>query len=882
VEIHATAGARPENDMMQPNTPRPPEWPLQLLRFFLKKEYLEEIEGDMEEIFCDALEQEQSYRKARRVYIVEALKLIRPVLMKNISGIQPVTPYPMFKNYFKTSFRSLMKNPLSSFINVFGLSVAIGICLLVYTFMEYDYSIDQYHKNKNEIYLATFFAASDGATQQYGTAPRPLGDLLKQDFGQVKKMCRVEDRNVVLKYDDNVFHENIRYADPAFLEMFTFPLKWGTASSLADLNTIILSEDMAIKYFGEENPVGRDMLVIFNDRIKKTFTVGGVAATFPKSRDIDFRFLINFENIRTAEPAYDINDWSKFLSATLIQVENPSDLKAVELKMEKYRVLQNAAQPDWAITAFAFEPLVTLHERAANIKDGIAHDYNVEGRIGMPIIAIFMIVLACFNYINIAIVSAAKRLKEIGVRKVIGANRMKIVVQFLTENIVVTSLALVMGIALCFFIFLPWFVQFTGWELELRLLNQKLWLFMIALIFITGIASGIYPAFYISRFDAVRIFKGSLQFGKKNPLTKVFLAVQLVLACITITAGVVFTQNNHFQNNRSWGYNQKDALYIEVPDKAAFDRMHAAMVRLPDIVSVSGSADHLGKTVSTAVLRTTANQSYEVNQFSVDADYIQTMGLQLIDGRSLRKDSETDKQALMVNETFVKHLNLTKPIGQFFEIDSVKYEVVGVLKDFHTKDFFSKVRPAVLKLAAEQDYRYLSLRVKEGGREETHKALLATWTEIYPEIPFQGGYQEDVWTNYFDSVDRSEQFNKVIASIAVLLASLGLYGLVTLNVSGRQKEFSIRKTLGAGIRNIASVILKQYAGLTVISLIIGAPVSYLFTKAYLDMLFAYPMPIGYSGIAIALVILVIVLLAVVATQIRKVLKLNPVDGLKVE
>ena len=182
---------------MQP-TPRPPEWPLKLLRFFLKKEYLEEIEGDMEEIFCDALEQEQSYHKARKIYIVETFKLLRPVLMKNVSSIQPITPYPMFKNYFKTSFRSLMKNPLSSFINVFGLSVAIGICLLVYTFMEYDYSIDQFHKNKNEIYLTTFFAASEGVTQQYGTAPRPRGGLKKQDFGKVKKICGVEDREFVL------------------------------------------------------------------------------------------------------------------------------------------------------------------------------------------------------------------------------------------------------------------------------------------------------------------------------------------------------------------------------------------------------------------------------------------------------------------------------------------------------------------------------------------------------------------------------------------------------------------------------------------------------------------------------------------------------------
>ena len=493
-----------------------------------------------------------------------------------------------------------------------------------------------------------------------------------------------------------------------------------------------------------------------------------------------------------------------------------------------------------------------------------------------------MIVLACFNYINIAIVSAAKRLKEIGVRKVIGANRSKVIVQFLTENVVVTFFALTIGFALCMFVFLPWFVQFSGWQLELRLLNENLWLFLLALLLITGTTSGIYPAFYISGFDTIKIFKGSLQFGKKNPLTKIFLGIQLILACITITAGVVFTQNNTYQRSRSWGYNQNDALYINVPDKPAFDRMTAAMMQNSNIVTLSGSSDHLGKMVSTEMLRTSSNQQYEVNRFAVDANYIETMGLSLIEGRDFRKDSETDKHALVVNELFVKNLNLKQPIGQQFEIDSVKYEVIGVLKDFHTRDFFSKVQPTIFKLADEQDYRFLSIRVKTGTATETRKAMLDHWMKFYPEIPFQGGHQEDVWTSYFESVDRSEKFNKVIASIAVLLASLGLYGLVTLNVSGRTKEFSIRKTLGAGVASIASLLVGQYAVLTLVSLIIGAPVSYVFTKAYLDMLFAYPMPMGYSGIVIALALLIVILLAVISTQIKKVSTLNPVDGLKVD
>jgi putative ABC transport system permease protein len=859
----------------------PPRWPLKLLRFFVKKEYIEEIEGDMEEIFFDNVER-LSIKKAKRIYTWETLKLLRPALIKNLKAFQNFNHYPMFKNYFKTSFRSLMKNPLSSFINVFGLSVAIGISLVVYAFLEYDYSIDQFHKNKNEVYLTTFFADRDGTVQQYGLAPRPLGELLKEDFSQITKVCRVEDRSVVLKREDNVFPERVRYVDPEFLEMFTFPLKWGTASSLSDLNSIILSEEMAIKYFGEENPIGRDMLMIFSDKVKKTFTVTGVAAAFPKARAIDFNFLINFKNNRVADPAYDFTDWRQFLNATLVQVENPSDIKAIESKMEKYRVLQNEAQPDWAVSSFSFEPLATLHEKSTNIKNCISEDGNLEGRIGMPIIAIFMLVLACFNYINIAIVSAAKRLKEIGVRKVIGANRARVIIQFLTENVVVTLFALIVGFIFGSAIFLPWFVQFTGWPLELRLLNTSLWVFLFVLLFFTGIASGIYPAFYISKFEAVKIFKGSLQFGKKNPLTKVFLGIQLVLACITITAGVVFTQNNRYQNNRSWGYNQKEALYVSVPDQSAYDKMKTVMMQNPKVLSLSGSADHLGKNISVAVVRMPPDRHYEVNQLSVDANYFETMQLQLTEGRAFKVHSENDKRAVVVNELFAKNLNWTKPLGQLFEIDSIQYEVIGVLKDFHTESFFRKVKPTIFKIAEEKDYRYLSLRVRSESEKEMHKALQTEWAKLYPEIPFQGGHQEDVWRNYFESLDKSETFNKVIAFIAVMLASLGLYGLVTLNVSGRVKEFSIRKTLGAGANHVASIIIKQYVLLTAIALVIGAPISYLFTKAYLNMLFTYSMPMDYSGVTIAMAILIIVLLAVVSSQIRKVHKSNPVDGLKVE
>jgi ABC-type antimicrobial peptide transport system permease subunit len=860
----------------------PPHWPLKILRFFIKRDYLEEIEGDMEEYFKDYVEASGSITRARLAYCREVLLLLRPVLLKKFTSISPANPIPMFRNYYKTSFRGLMKNPLTSFINVFGLAVAIGITLVVYAFLEYDFSIDQYHANKKEIYLATFTSERDGVVQQYGKTPRPLGEILKNEFAEVERMSRVEDRSAVVKFEDNVFHEQIRFADADFLQMFTFPLKWGSPSALGKSDNIILSHDMSTKYFGNEDPVGREMSIIFSDSIKKVFTVGGVAKEFPKAHDIEFNCLINFDNIETAEPGYVKEDWSKFVSATIVQVGNPLEMGSIHQKLERYRLLQNQAQPDWAISSFQFEPLLTLHERAHTIKGAIVNDYNVEGRIGMPVIAVFMIILACFNYINIAVVSAAKRIKEIGVRKVIGASRVKVIIQFLTENMAVTSFALAIGLALSFFVFLPWFVQFTGWPLELRLLNMNLWIFLVALMLFTGIASGIYPAFYISKFEAVKIFRGSLEFGKRNPLTKIFLGIQLVLACVTITAGVVFTQNNDFQNKRSWGYDQKSALYIAVPDERAFSRIKASVSENPQVTSISGSSDHIGKKVSSTLVTTISNQSYEVDQFAVDATYAQTMGIEMKEGRFFREQSESDRSAIVVNEVFVQKLNIGNPLGQSFIIDSMKYEVIGVVKDFHTKNFFNKVEPSIFKLADERDYRFLTIRVKKESSDRMLASLKTEWAKLYPEIPFQGGHQEDVWSSYFYSVNRSERFNKVIAAIAVLLASLGLYGLVTLNVSGRVKEFSIRKTLGAGIKQMSTLIFKQYALLIICSLVIGAPVSYIFTKAYLDMLFAYPMPMSYSGVVIAIILLIFILIAVISTQIKKVVKLNPVDGLKVE
>ncbi len=860
----------------------PPQWPVKFLRFFLKKEYLEEIEGDMEEIFFENAER-FSLRKAKRLYVLEMIRLLRPNLIKNLEFINYLSQYSMFQNYFKVSFRGLKKNPVNSLINVFGLAVAIGLAIFGYSFARWTYSTDQFHENKHSVYLTTFYANRDGVNQQYGTTPRPLAELLQHDFAQIKKTCRVEDRPVVMKYNDHVFHERVRYVDPEFLEMFTFPLKWGTAGSLHDVNSIILSEEMSVKYFGEENPIGESLQMIYGKDQSKVFRISGVAKEFPKARTLGFNFLINFQNFRTTEPGYDFHDWNAFVNATFVQVENPSDLISIRSKMERYKTLQNnAATEDWAISSFSFEPLATLHEQSEYIKDDISRSSkdNYTSVRFMIVIAVFMLALACVNYINIAIAMAAKRLKEIGVRKSIGATRKVVIVQFLTENIVVTSFALLIGLALGYFFFIPGFEMLWNFNMDFQFTDSTLWIYLPGILLVTSLASGIYPAIYISRFQATTILKGSVKFGQRNVLTKVFLCFQLAFACVFITMSVMFAQNTDYMSKRSWGYHPEDALYARVPDQLSFEQLSAKLAQHPDVLSISGAAHHIGRSHKSTVVHY-PDRNYEVDQLAVDANYLETLGLQLKSGRWFNDYEGSDQHAVVINETFANTLG-GNPVGQVFQIDSVQFEIIGVLNEFHSYSFSQTVRPLIFSVADKSAYRFLALKARSGSELTVYKALQAGWSDLFPEIPFEGGLQQEVWGFYFQEIGIYKLVWRVFAFLVITLATLGLYGLVRLNIEGRTKEFSIRKVLGAELKNISASVVNPYVSLFILSLLVGAPLGYWLGTWLIEFSNHYHMPGTFSGAVLAVVITVLVLALTMGTQIWKVLKSNPVNGLKVE
>ena len=407
-----------------------------------------------------------------------------------------------------------------------------------------------------------------------------------------------------------------------------------------------------------------------------------------------------------ASKTHDPNDWSAFLTATLIQLEDPSNVYAVQASLSKYREVQNTVNEDWQIDDFELISIHDLYMSSENISRVISYDRHKPGRVILPFIGVFMLVLACLNYINMAINSVAKRLKEIGVRKVMGADKRKVMIQFLVENVIITSFALCFGLLLGIYAFIPWFEGISGDAYSIQFSDQLFYLFLIGLMIMTGIASGVYPAFYVSRFEAVKIFKGKIRLGNKSWLTKSFLALQMVLAIITITGAVLFVKNTNYQMERDWGYDQTDVLYLRAGSTEVYDQMSAVLDQIPGVLSTSGGLDHIGRVSRSSVIEH-SNDKFEVSQIRVAPDYLQTMGIGLKSGNYLTSDLQTTANELVVNATFIERLGLVEPLGQVLKLEGEDYRIVGVVDDFHFTSFSQKINPTVFTPVAKSSQGFL-------------------------------------------------------------------------------------------------------------------------------------------------------------------------------
>lgn len=802
------------------------------------------------------------------------------------SGLEKIiTLGPMFTHYGRLAYRNLLKQKTSSLINLFGLSAAIGVAIVVFLFVDMMYSMDDFHEHGDHLFLVENIIDRDGSQRTYGDAPTALGPVIVEDLPQVEQALRIADGGGVFRYQDKVFNEGFWYADPNLFDLLTFPLKYGNPDALADPNAIILSDHLATKYFGEANPMGKELTITFGDTLTLGFTVKGVAEPFPHNASFRFNAVMGYERQLEIGVESTLTDWEAYTRATFLYLPNPDDIDVVAQQMDKYLTLQNAASEDWPIAAFVFDNLYNLSRNSHAVRGDISGGGHPAGVIVLGVIGLFLLTLACFNYMNIAIATAARRMKEIGVRKVVGGTRKQLIIQFLTENVALTLIALLVGIALAYFFFTPAFNTMFLDDEELMLSfgqDFSLWFFLVGLLVTIGLVSGAYPALYISAFKPVSIFQGKQKLTSKSLFTSTFLTFQFVLAFITIMASFVFTKNAQYQASLDWGYDQEHVLSVYVKDGSHYEVMANRVREHPDVLAVAGSYHHISRSRGYAVLDLNGNKVESI-RMNVGFDYLETMNLQLVEGRFFDEAYGSDTQtAIIVNETFAENLGWDTPVGQTIREDSVLYTVIGVVADFYYEDFFDAIEPVLLRVQESSEARYLTVRTAAGRGVAVAEFVEAEWRERYPDEPYYAHFQDTMFDGFYRENQNIARVFIFTAAMALVISCMGLFGLAAQNISRRMKEISIRKVLGASVFGVAQLVNRGFVILLVIASIIAAPLSYVMLNALLDSLFPYHAAIGATPLIVSFVVLVLTALLTISSQVNKVVHANPADVLRNE
>ena len=862
----------------------PPNWADRFLRWYCNPKYLEEIEGDIYELF-DRRAETKGPKTARAKFVWDVFRFLRwSNIKRSNSKYNSMNQLTLYQNYLKLGMRNIRKNMVSSSINIFGLAIAICFAISIFLFTDIMLNMDSFHTKSDRIYMIANYVEQDGGDVLWGDSPITLGPKMAADHPSIETFARVEYRGASVKYDADVFDELAVFVDPAYFEMFDFPFLNGDRKVLYDKNKIVISKDIAKKYFSGEDPIGKDLSFKFSNGTIKRMTVGAVLEKRPYNSSMGNDFYLPIQNYFDLDYG-DRNDWSYLTDATFVMLKEGESIEPILNSFDEYQELQNASDPEWKVTSY--EPYIfkDLSLNSYKIVSSVSGGANPAGRIALTVIALFLLAMACFNYMNISVVSAAKRLKEIALRKVMGSVRGEIIKQFLVENMLQCFFALIVGVLLAYFLLVPWMnAMIPEMDMQFRTSDPKTIVIFFALLLIgIGLVSGAYPSFYISRFDAITIFKGKEKFGSKNIFSKVMLGVQFFLSVITIVGCFVFLDQSIYLGSKDWGYDPSETMSIYVADKDQFDLLKNEIIQHPSVEGYTASNYLIGRALGVSSLEI-EDRKLAIRRVSAMDGFVETFGLRLKQGRSLTDLASDQQGGVIVNEKFLEVMDWDEEsvVGKSFYMDSVNKTVVGVVENFHYYNFFVEVDPVIIQGADKSDIHYLTVNLKEGQLEDLDNYAREAWQQIAPNDPYDRVFQEDVFDDFYAENKSNISLMALITGIAVILACLGLYGLLSFNVQGNLKEYSVRKVLGAEPKSIMKAVSKQYVWVLLISFIIGAPLGAIGMMALVNEVFPDAKPVDALPFIVSVVLMLTTLVITVAGQIRKAINVNPADILRSE
>jgi ABC-type antimicrobial peptide transport system permease subunit len=718
----------------------------------------------------------------------------------------------MFKNFYKIVFRNMWRHKGYTLLNIFGMGVGLAAIVWGFQTYRYSFSFDNFHKDQENVYRALTFQA--GANGARGIFPMAAVRQAQEEFSGIVEAIRFDGRGLSVRYDKNeAFAEQAHFTDPAFFDLFNFPVVAGTGN-ITDKSSVLITETIAIKYFGKQDPLGKTLVFYSGENFEMPLTVTGVLKDVPVNSTIRFGFITNFENYLQGDGSKIARDnWSWMLDAAFFRIPNKADVPLIAKSLEKYLPVQNKARMDWKASGFK---LISLHQNAiaGNIPNNSLYERPEDSAAYGPfVLALLIFLSACLNFSNTTVSHANRRLKEMGMRKVMGSTQRQMVMQLLLECGFIVFLATLVSVVLNIF-WLPTFNQmFGGIKVVADYFNDiNLLLFILAAVLLTTMLAGFYPAFYISRFNPTSIFRGTVKFGGTNLFSRIMLSLQLSIAIITVIAGIGFARNSEFQKNYDYGYNIENIVGVLITDTTAFPALRNEMAAIPQVTSLAGTRSHIGYGFRNVIAESEQKKT-ETNFMEVGRDYIKTMDLKLAEGREFDPQMEGDyTNSILITQNLAANYGWkgSEALNKKIYIDSVNYSVIGVLKDFQLDALFDPKEPAVVKLGKENRYNFLVMQSKLHDIELVYAKARDAWKKILPMKPFTGFYQNEIKKEAYETTNNIAKIFFWFAIISVMLTASGLFSLVSLTVMKRMKEIALRKVAGARAGHILVLVNRGY------------------------------------------------------------------------
>ncbi|MEN0055449.1 MAG: ABC transporter permease [Mucilaginibacter sp.] len=790
----------------------------------------------------------------------------------------------MIKNYLKIAWRNLTKNKVHTFINIAGLSVGLTCSLLILLWVQNELSIDQYPKNGDRLYAVYERLYYDNKTVGQYATPGLLPEELKKQIPEIEAATGVAfGEESTFQLGDKIVKMNGTDVGADCFKMLNIPLLQGNAQTAINSPvSLAISRKMAVAFFGSpEAAIGKT--IRYENR--KNFTVTGVFENLPKTSSEQFDFVKNWDDF------LEENSWAKQWDSngpgTIIMLRADADPAKVEKKLTHFLDNLNTHQKKGTFTEeLAMQRLGDKYLHS-NFENGKISGGRIEYVRMFTIVAVFILLIACINFMNLTTARSVKRSREIGVRKVVGALRSTLIKQFIGESLLVTTLAVFVSLILLVLL-LPVFNQITQKEIALPFNQPLFWLKLAAITLVTGLVSGSYPALFLSSFNPAKVLKGTIKLDSGSTIFRKGLVVfQFALSVILITATIVISKQMTYVQSKNLGYDRENLIYIPMngallPKYGTFKEQ---ALQMPGIQSVSRIT-----LTPTSIENGTAdvqwegkdpNVSIQFTQVSVGYDFVKTMKLKMLSGRDFSKDFPTDSAGYIINEAALKRLGYANPIGKPLSFWKRKGQIIGVLKDFHFDSMHEQIKPLIIRFGEQEYYGNILVKTQPGKTKQALASLENLSKEINPAFPFSYTFSDEEYQKLYQNEQVVTKLSDAFAFLAIFISCLGLLGLAMFTAEQRIKEIGIRKVLGASVQSLFALLSSEFLLLVVIALLIALPVSW-YTMSYWLRGFAYSTPMQWWMFALSGGLIILIAMATISFQALKAALINPIKSLRSE